>query len=216
MTHPIPMPKPLMNLPDPAGFRVTVADWLEKEYQRARQQAGVIARPEDTFEIQRALARVFELFREYSSAFATLRKRVAAMQEETLVDAVGEVTSTVHDGGTGQPNQGLTVPDQAGDIRLSLDMTNGYAFDLDQLITVVALDAAEHWVFGEDTALHTLAESAIRKWLELGKFEPQVTKVKAYAGQVAREGDDGLAGVVSSAIRKTTTYKGVKLERKSQ
>lgn len=211
-TNPLtPMPKTLAAMPDPRQLELSVMGWLEAEYQRARAELGAFTRPEDTFEIQRGLARVFELFKSYAAIFTALRKRVALMQEEQLTDAVGEVASTVHTGGTGQPNQGLTVPDAAGDIRLSLDMATSYTIDLDQLVAAVVAAVVYDPDVGDRMVL---VEAGIRSVLGLGKFEPQVTKVRAYASELARGGSDTGAAVVNSAIRKTSTYRGVKFERK--
>lgn len=56
--------------------------------------------------------------------------------------------------------------------------------------------------------------NAMRALVQCGKFEPQVTKVRAYADSLARQGEDGLAAAVNSAINKTVKLKGVKVGRK--
>jgi hypothetical protein len=50
---------------------------------------------------------------------------------------------------------------------------------------------------------------------QLGKFEPQVSKVRAYAKDLARNGEDRAASIVAAAITTKTTYNGVKVERKT-
>jgi hypothetical protein len=203
----IPLSHMTLQLPDPQILRRKLTDALESEFARARAAQGEILVPEDTFDLQRKLAAAHEILTGYARAFADAGKRVASMQEEQLVDAVGEQA--------GVPNQGLTVPDAAGDVRLSLDFATARDFDLDQLIAVVVLDEVRRWVSDPEGEPEELAEAAIRRFLGLGKFEPQVTKVKAYAKAVARAGADDLASVVSGAVRdRPPTYKGVKFERK--
>lgn len=210
-------PASTQNLPSPAELRRLISVNLEQGYQHLRVAQGEVHAPEDTFHVQRALAATRERFVDWAAAFRDGAKRIAQMQEEQLIEAVGERVSTVSQVGidgepeqrpTGVPNQGLTVPDAAGDFRLSVDFTTARDFDLDQLIGVVAADMTEGTIF--DPAL---LEAGIRRFLELGKFEPQVTKVTAYAKQVAREGDDRLASVVSGAVTSRKVYQGVSVKR---
>jgi hypothetical protein len=57
--------------------------------------------------------------------------------------------------------------------------------------------------------------NAMRALVQCGKFEPQVTKTRAYADTLARDGFDGLAAAVNSTIKLTVKLKGVKVERKA-
>lgn len=205
----IPVRGIVATFPDPQDLRRELRLRLEAEFARARQAQGEIHVPEDTYDLQRKLAAVREALEAYGRAFADAGKQVRGMQQEQLVDAVGEQD--------GIPNQGLTVPDPEGDVRLSLEHVNAREFDLDQLVGVVAIIAAGQWPQVDSTRSPTaLAALAIGTFLELGKFEPQVTKVKAYAAQVARQGSDDLASVLTGAIQeKDPAYKGIKFERKS-
>lgn len=204
----IPLADATLRLPDPQELRHKLNETLEIEFQRARVAQGTVTVPEDTFALQRQLAAAKELLAGYARAFADATKRISAMQEEQLIDAVGEQGDV--------PNQGLTVPDAAGDIRISLDFATTRDFDLDQIIAVVVADTMKDWTYSKEPDPDERVEQAIRKVLGLGKFEPQVTKVNAYAKAVAREGDDGLSAVVSGAVKKRETYKGVKSERITQ
>jgi len=208
------------NLPDPNALKWSLREQLETAYQAALELRGEAQLPEDTYDIQRALAAATDALKAYSGVFYDLRRYVSQLVEEQLIDAVGEQTRMASqagiDGepeytGTGTPNQGLRIPDPAGDVVLSLDNANSYDFDVEQLIAaVVSAAMTEHLT--ED--LPAVLERTLRTFLALGKFDPQVSKVRDYARQRARQGDDQAASVITSAIRKTVTYKGVKYERK--
>jgi hypothetical protein len=223
-------PASTQNLPSPTELRRLIHDNLEKGYQHLRDAQGEVHTPEDTFRMQRALAATRERFTDWAAAFREGARRIAEMQQEQLIEAVGERHSTASHVGidgepeyrpTGVPNQGLTVPDPAGDFRLSLDFTTARDFDLDQLVKVVALEAAGYAIGagadlpeGAELAPYTgMVEAGIRRFLELGKFEPQVTKVNAYAQHVARTGDDLMASVVNGSITSRKVYQGVSVKR---
>lgn len=215
-------PASTQNLPSPAELRRLITANLEAGYQHLRAAQGEVHTPEDTFRLQRALAATRERFQDWAAAFRDGAKRVAQMQEEQLIEAVGERVSVASQVGidgepehrpTGVPNQGLTVPDPAGDFRLSVDFSTARDFDLDQIIAVVVNDTLEDWTYGREPDPAGRVEQAIRTLLELGKFEPQVTKVSAYAKQVARRGDDSLASVVSGAVTSRKVYQGVSVKR---
>jgi len=210
------------NLPDPNALKWSLREQLETAYQAALAIRGEARLPEDTYDIQRALAAATDALKAYSGVFYDLRRYVSQLVEEQLIDAVGEQTRVVSEtgnsglpvySGTGRPNQGLRIPDPAGDVVLSLDNANSYDIDVDQLVAAVIAATLSDDQQGERTPEQTLA-AALVALLELGKFEPQVSKVRAYAAELSRSGDDATASVVTSAIRKTVTYKGVKYERK--
>lgn len=216
------LPSMAAGLPDPIELTRSMTAVVEQRYSEAVQQRGAVHTPEDVFPIQRDLARVRDLFASYRTAFAVLTKLVGQLQEEQLVDAVGEVATTVPDGegnptviGTGQPTAGLTIPDHEGDIQLTLDYENRYDIDVDSLVSVVIGDVLNDVHQVDDHDLPDLLDRAIRKMLELGKFEPQVTKVTAYAQGLARYAIDDLAAVVNSAKRKVRQFKGVAYKRKA-
>lgn len=200
-----PFAEGVRGLPDPTDLRKALRAAVDRAYLASVTARGEVTRPEDTFDVQRSLAAVRELFTDYARVFSDMRKLIGQLQEEQLIDAVGEQA--------GVPNQPITVPDPEGDVRLGLQLDKVYSFDTEQLITVVATQIGGQ---AESTAARDagLAMSAIRTFLSLGKFEPQVTKVKGYAAELARDGHDDLASVVSGTIRDFTTYKGIKFERK--
>lgn len=218
-------------LPDPVELRRMITEKLEAGYAELRKQQGDVHVPEDTFGMQRALAATRERFADWAAAFRDGAKRLGQMQEEQLIEAVGEQVSAVSqvgiDGepeyrGTGVPNQGLTIPDAAGDVRLSVDFKTERDFDQSQLIAVVATRVATtaDVTLGvaarqspSDSDLATLIADGIREFLAMGKFEPQVTKVSAYGKQVARQGEDHLAGVLSGAVTARKVYQGVSMKR---
>lgn len=199
------------GLPDPTDLRRAIRAAVDSAYLEAVQARGAVNVPADTFDLQRKLAAALELFKAYQRAFGDAVRLIGQLQEEQLIDAVGEQA--------GVPNQPLTVPDPEGDVRLGLQIDKVYSFDTEQLITVVSTHITE-----SSLALASLlpavreqvrAEIAngIRLFLSLGKFEGQVSKVRSYAADLAREGCDDLASVVSGTIRDFTTYKGIKYER---
>lgn len=204
----------LASLPAPATLKRSLAELLQRNYLEATSLRGAVHVPEDTYAIQRQLAGVLELFAEYATAFGQLRKLVADLQQEELVEAVGEQQ--------GRPNQGIMVPDPEGDFRLGPAFANSYTIDLEQLIAVVAIRSPELNALTDQLTGAPLkaadwdvdlAKTAIWLLLGMGKFDPQVSKVRAYADGLSREGRDDLASILKGAIQKTRDYKGVKFER---
>jgi hypothetical protein len=215
----------------------TIAAALRRQLNDAvmaeRNRRGEVTTPEDTYPMHRALARVIEMCGEYSRAFGAAAKEAKAVAEEELVDAVGEQA--------GIPNQGLTVPDREGDIRIGPDTVNEYVFDPDALRNAVAFEIMESLevhqslitTLGDtfdtgmlegdevnklhqelDDFLAELLTMAMGRMMELGRFEPQISKVRKFTADVARmPGADGVASTVTSTIRKHTIYKGVRVER---
>jgi hypothetical protein len=217
-------------VPTGAEFASLLKGHVETDLQLLREgvaaRGGVLAAA-DTFEQHRHLQRAEELLAEYERQIKNLRKHVKLMAEEVLADAVGE-----DDKGT--PMENLTVPDRDGDIRISRKFENSYSIDptalfqafasmfadqhADAVAHTVGVDLeAENWP-GQRAALGVAVAEAIVDALdnvgELGKFEPQVSKVRAYAQALARGGHDGPSAIVSAAIVKTREYKGVSVERK--
>lgn len=217
-----PIPTIVANLPHPNDLRRQLRTTLGAAYTAALAARGAVHVPEDTFEIQRRLAVTWEAFDGYARAFADAKKLVAEMQFEQLVEAVGEQD--------GIPNQGLTIPDTEGDVHLSREHAKARTFDFDTLIQVVAAEVAGEMIAGAKAEGEYISEAggtvldehdltdgirvAINRFLELGKFEPQITKVNAYAQVIARHGDDRRSSVVTGAVTEKQTFKGVKFERK--
>lgn len=196
-------------LPPPHRLRRLLAEGLIRSYM-AITEGRRVTRPEDTYEVQRRLARAQEVFTDYSRAYAYAATLVRGYQHEELTAAVGEIAPD--ESGDARPARNLTIPDRAGDLRVIVQYENARDFDVDQLITAVASRVIQE----EQGDPLDVACTAIRAFLELGKFEPQARKVDAYAGHLARSGDDTLAAVVASAVTVTRKFAGVKHERKER
>ena len=194
------------NLPDPIQLQRALKDRIQAAYATLYEQRGRVDTPEDTYEMQRKLATTDEQFKGYMTAFREARKVIAQLQQEELVEARGEQD--------GIPLDGLTVPDRDGDIRLSLDAPAVYDIDLEQLLAVLLTNIMDRAPVADDVELipYAVGETAAAL-LSWGKFEPQVSKVKAFAATLARNGRDKDASVVSGAITQRNPYKGVKFER---
>jgi hypothetical protein len=206
-------------LPPPHRLRQALAEGLLRSYV-AFTEGRTVTRPEDTYEVQRRLARAQEVFTDYSRAYAYAATLVRQYQREELTAAVGE-NGYDSDDGDPIPARSLTVPDRAGDLRVIVQYENVRDFDLDQLIKAAAAAAAwKSWDEGDGQASlgerQEMAERGIREFLELGKFEPQARKVDAYAGSLARNGHDSQAAVVASAVTPSRRFVGVKHERKER
>lgn len=198
------------GLREPTELKRALRERVQLAYSTLARERGEVHVPEDTFDMQRRLGGAHDLFKGYQAAFAEVVKLLKQLMEEELLEAVGEQD--------GIPNQGLTVPDTEGDIRLSRDEPKVYEIDLDQLMAVlVSALQNEASKRGEvenlglvDWTVHATAMTML-SW---GKFEPQVSKVRAYAATLARNGDDRASSIVSGAITEKNPYKGVKFERR--
>lgn len=221
-----------LSAADPARVGAVVRAEVERtvaEMRAAIEATGGVLSPADTFRVQRYLQGVSEKLGEYERVFKGVRGHIKKLVEEVLADAVGEQD--------GVPAEGLTVPDRDGDIRISLDTTREYTISTDMLLPAFASmfaeqhtdammgvlgDVAAETVAGRayerarvGTALAEAIVDALSNVGQLGKFEPQVSKVRAYAKDLARNGEDRAASIVAAAITTKTTYNGVKVERKT-
>ncbi|HEY2101421.1 MAG TPA: hypothetical protein VGH72_33495 [Pseudonocardia sp.] len=214
------------TLPTARNIRTVLREQIEAGVITERRRRGDVHQPEDTFPMQRSLADVIRACLEYRDAFDFARKEALAIAEEELITAVGDQD--------GIPASPLTVPDAEGDVKITLDTQNEYDIDPDALRSAVAFavlsDSAEliERLFREDIRqtpdqdwderegiLAQLITDALTMLGTLGKFTPQVSKVRAFAAELARTpGGDGVSSTVSSSIRKNVRYRGVKVERK--
>jgi hypothetical protein len=221
-----PVPSVLSGMPEPAEFARTLRAAIDQGVQARREERGEVTQIEDTFALQRMLAGSLEKCADFENAFATARKLLAQYQEEELILGVGEQN--------GQPNQGTTIPSPLGDIRLSLDKKNTHHIDEDQVrsaitghlvgegetglaATVTDIVNGDHPVILPE-ALENLLVQVVNQAMDVltscGSYKAQVTKVRAYAKDLARGGDDKLSAVVAGTIRTTSEYLGVKTTRK--
>jgi hypothetical protein len=222
-----PVPTVLAGMPEPAVFARALRDAIDQGAALVREQRGEVTQAEDTFPLQRMLAGSLEKCKDFENAFATGRQLLAQYQEEELILAVREQA--------GKPLAGIAIPDVRGDIRLSLDQKNTHHMDDEQLrsaiighlvgqgetgLAAVVTDVVngDHPTIAPDGLENLLVEivqSAMDVLTSCGSFKPQVTKVRAYAKDLARGGDDKLSAVVSGTIRTTSEYLGVSNKRKA-
>ena len=215
-------------LPAPHDLVGMLRARLEEVVTIARRHRGEVLTPEDTYGIQLGLASVIEGLTDYARAFQKIAKEAKGYVEDELIEAVGEQD--------GIPVAGLRVPDPDGTtVVIGRDMSNTYTFDHDALFTAVAYEvlatqklpsvgdpeiAAQlglppQYTAVIDALLVRFMLAAMSRLVELGKFEPQVTKVTAFTADLSRlESGPQIASTVTSTIRKDPLFKGVKIERK--
>lgn len=225
-----PMPEAARALPSPREFGAQLRTWLDDQIVRVRTLRGETSAPEDTHALVRSLRGFEETAGEYARAWSGAAKVAKQEIENELIEAVGEQD--------GVPQSGMAVPDHDGtSIRISLDTANSYDIDENALYPALAevvlmttdvltdienacLDAA--LAEPEDRPRATAERNAVvaralivamTELPRVGTFTAQVTKVRALAAELGRLGDDALASTVTGAIRKTTTYRGVKTTR---
>lgn len=207
------MPALVQHMPAPDVLLTELKTRINQAYYDLVQERGPVHTPQDTFSMQRKIGGELDRFGSYKRAFEAAIKLLKELQAEELIEAVGEQD--------GVPNQALTIPDAEGDIRLSNDAPSVYNIDTQQLLAViftqVAATAQRLREEGHDfdEILSQTFEGSMATLMALGKFEPQVSKVRAWADSLARDGNDRDSSVVSGAITKKTPYKGVKFERKA-
>lgn len=197
-------PPDVARLPDPQALRTMFAVGIRETYAKIVKARGTVHTPEDTFALQRRLADALENFKAYSSAFTYGAKIIGEIQAEELIAAVGD------DGHGDVPAQSLTIPSRAGDIRLNVTHENIHEIDAGSVFAVLAAVIA-----GDDDELAQVIMAAFDLLQEVGKFEPQVSKVRAYAATLARMELDKLSGAMADTINTRKKYKGVEFERKA-
>lgn len=217
-----PLPLVFGTLPLPHLLKKQVLEAVDGGYNTLVRARGDVTRPEDTYEVQRRLAKATESLKAFEDAFKAGRVAVAEYQRSEFELALGDREVA--------PREHMTVPDADGDLRVGAHTENVYAIDPDALMNVCITSTmgslvswVEDIVNGDDpetppeqleSVLVNAMLDAMHALVQCGKFDPQVTKVKAYADSLARAGSDDLAAVVNSAIKKTVKLKGVKVERK--
>lgn len=223
-----PVPTVLSGMPEPGQFKDTLLRAINTGYADLVATRGEVTSREDTYDVQRRLANSLEKCSAFGAAFTAATALLKQYVEEELVLAVGEQD--------GIPVGPLKVPDALGDVRITLDQKHTYDIDVEILLGAVAAtvstpndgtpdlaayvtsivegDAADHAPEDLPDVLAQAMIDAQRRLVDCGKFAPQVTKVRAYAAEIARQGSDSLAAIVSGAIVKTTEHKGVKITRK--
>jgi hypothetical protein len=220
----IPFAEPA-RLPAPADLKETLRRELSEHVARERDQRGHVHQPEDVFALVRKLAGAHDVLGEYANAFSNAASMARRELESELVTAVGEQD--------GIPTSGLDVPDRDGtDIRFTLAKGNTHDIELRTVIAAVVAATVARMSGGEpvqaddeDDAAYDerywrwfahVIERAIDWVLSLGTYTMQVTKVRAFAATLAGDGEDAMAAVVNGAVNTTSSYRGVKMERKQR
>jgi hypothetical protein len=218
----VPFAEP-SRLPAPADLKETLRRELSEHVTRERADRGDIHQPEDVWALVRKLAGAKDAFEEYAQAFSAAASMAGRELKEELIAAVGE--------NDGIPLSGMSVPDTDGtDIAFSLAKGNTHGIDADQVISAVisnlimiSRDTEPEEQPGDDyyeyrdryeTWMAGVMRLAVDHVLALGSYAMQVSKVRAFAADLAATERDGESAVVRGSISTTPTYKGVKLERK--
>ncbi len=222
-----PVPTVMEGMPAPSLLRRRLHDAIDQGVDRMRVERGEVRTAEDTYPLQRALAGSIEKCTDYAAAFTAAKDLLVQYQEEEVIAVQGEQA--------GVPTDGITIPDVNGDIRLTVGRKNTHTIDADQvrsaiigalvgqgpgsfteLVTDVVNGDHEHHDPGDlEGLLVQLVDQAMTILVACGNYKPQITKVKAYAADLSRGGDDKLAAVVTGTIRTTSEYTGVKTTRKA-
>lgn len=213
------------HLPTTADLRTVLREGLDAVQAEEWEKRGgaEVAKPEDAYALLRRYGAMAETATDYSRAFADFVKEIKGR--------AGDELSTMYGEQDGVPNADASVPDADGTtIKVKRDHENRYSFDLDSIISATVLlmladpevnealaemFQAEFRGDGATTITHLswVIGDGVRRVLGTGKFEAQVTKVRALAKDAATAGDDALASTVTGAIKKTTRLKGIQITR---
>jgi hypothetical protein len=216
----VPLADMVNTLPDPDTFRHRILAAARQRYAMLVTDQGEVRDEADTFQAQRDLAAARDTMRQYASTFSAVQKAIGSFQADQLERLPGSVEK-------------LTVPDANGDITVALDMYNEHTIDTTELtaaVSAVVLDDltvdriisvvedADSEYIQRDWLSNILAQmlmDAQARLIALGKFEPQVTKVREFAKEQGRTGADGLAAVIAGTISTTRKARGeAKFSRK--
>ncbi len=215
-------------LPVPTELARLFVEQIERDVQAMRaaveERGGVIA-PQDLFAPMRYSQQGIELLEEYQRVLKGAAAKVKALLEEIAADAVGADQD-------GKPVAPVTVPDRDGDISIRPTFKNTYTITPEQVLPAFASMFADQHVdavisrvrVGGGTveqvraavgaAMAEAVTDALMAADQLGKFELQVSKVRAYRDHLSREGFDSAASVVGAAIHKSRDYAGLDVKRK--
>jgi hypothetical protein len=185
-----------------------------------RSERGEVHAPEDVYIPVRRLGALAEGLQDYGRAFTKVAGEVRGHIQDELEEAVGEQD--------GIPNSGMRVPDVDGtDILVELDKRNEYNIDTEIVQSgVLALvlttnQAAQKLIEltapDEEDGAALLAEllaDAMATLVACGRFQPQITKVRAMSTEIART-DPKVASTITEMLKraKRTEFRGVKVKR---
>lgn len=186
----------LHGLPDPQELKQTVKLRVQEAYAACYAARGEVLQQEDTYELQRQLQAVAEAFSAFAAGFTEVVKVVRQLQQEELVEAVGEQD--------GIPISGITIPTAGGDIVVKPAFKRENEIDAGKIQTAIVKGVSEAWDGPiRDTMrqwpekvtmeLQEMLTQALTALVGTGKYEPQISKLKATAAEWARVGRDDMA-----------------------
>lgn len=206
------------GLPDPQALKRVVKERIEQAYAELYAARGKVLAAEDTYDLHRRLQATAEQMESYARGFKDVAELIRQLQQEELVEAVGEQD--------GVPLSGLTIPTAGGDIVVKPSFKRENDINADKVqaaiidgITVAWMEPIEHAaVHSTETLeenLRELLEQALTALVGTGKFEPQVSKLKATAAEWARIGRDDMAAELMRALKVKQKFQDkVTVERK--
>lgn len=206
------------GLPDPQALKRVVKERIEQAYADLYAARGKVLSPEDTFDLHRRLQATAEQMDSYARGFKDVAALIRQLQQEELVEAVGEQD--------GVPLSGLTIPTAGGDIVVKPEFKRQNDIDAAKVqaaiidgITTAWMEPIEHAaVHSSETLeenLRELLEQALTALVGTGKFEPQVSKLKATAAEWARIGRDDMAAELMRSLQVRQKFQDrVTVERK--
>jgi len=206
------------DLPDPHALKLVVKERIQEAYAALHAARGEVLRPEDTYDLHRQLQATRERMEAYARGFTEVVKLIGQLQQEELVEAVGEQD--------GVPNANLVIPSAAGDITVKPTFKRINDIDPEAVQQAIVKGVTDAWMEPiEHAAVHSTEtlEEGLREMLAqaltalvgTGKYEPQVSKLKATALEWARAGRDDMAGDLMAAHKVRNRFEDkVTVERK--
>lgn len=221
------------DFPDHRTLAAALRERVDAAVLQLRDERGDVHAVEDVYPLVRWGQATAEKLNDYARAFAGAAAHLTGYVSDELVEAVGE--------NDGVPARNLVVPDVDGtDIHLTAQTSNVYTIDADNVLAAACADLvrdtdmagelaavlvrlysvavpipedAEQAVYDEaEGLLVRFLLAAVERARELGKLDLQVSKVRAFGKDVARR-DTTLAATVTTSVRSTTKFSGVKVER---
>lgn len=197
------------GLPDPTELKRQLTEQLTAHVARIREDRGPVTQQADTYDLVRRLTSVRERLGDYSRAFTAVADSAKGCLEEELFEAVSEQD--------GIPTAPLNVPTAGGDITVRADTSNVHDIDMSQVIACLSLLVfAEQTADGQRPDIVEFGQAVAERALDfVGAAKPKVSKVRAFASELARAGQNDLSAIAVSAIVTRKVYRGVKVERKA-
>lgn len=212
------------QLPATPDLRRALRDGVDSVLADELAKAGEIKTPEDAAALVRRFGAMNETLTDYGRAFTDTARTVKdVLREHALL--------TVNGDSDGVPNGSLAIVDTDGStITVRPDLINEHRFDLDALVSAVAaahietpdakarlfeLFQAEFSGQGDRSRelLAGLLADVMKTLVGLGKFEPQVTKVKKLQAELAQAELDQVSATVTDAHTKIIKERGTSVVR---